>query len=105
LDESKTGEATIVMTTAEYLALGERIAQDPTCRNMMIGDPPRPLTNVEMQAMWIWAARQVDQRVARDGCCGGPISESGRCPETGRACPLFLKAKTIERRTFQEQST
>ena len=37
-------------TTDDKLALGRQIAYDPTLKGGMIGDPPRPLTNVEMEA-------------------------------------------------------
>lgn len=42
-------------------------------------------------------------RIARDGCCGGQMSMSGRCPETGHICPMFLKAEKIQKRVFEPQ--
>lgn len=88
------------MNQAELLELGRQVFTDPTCRELMIGDPPRPLTNVEMHAAIAWHHRVIDDVIERDGCCGGEMSESGRCRETGRMCPQFLKARRIEREVF-----
>lgn len=89
--------------TPELLELGRQVATDPTCRRMMRGDPPRPLTNLEMFAAAEWIAAQIQSRVERDGCCGGTISPTGRCPETGRPCPLWQAAQRIEHRTFPKE--
>lgn len=89
--------------TTDLLALGRQIANDPTCHELMIGDPERPLTNTEMHAFVFWNQDQIQQRIARDGCCGGEMSISGRCPETGHACPQFLQAKRIERDVFHQK--
>jgi hypothetical protein len=91
--------------TPELLELGRQVATDPTCRNMLRGDPPRPLTNVEMHAASGWINQQVTDRIDRDGCCGGTMSMSGRCPETGRYCPHFKQARRIERQVFHAQDT
>lgn len=85
----------------ELLELGRRVAADPTCHDLMIGDPPRPMTNVEMHAFICWSFKQTREKIARDGCCGGPMGESGYCPQTGRRCAMWKKAKMIERQTFQ----
>ena len=84
---------------AAKMRLGEEVANDPTCRDFM--RQGRPLTNVEMHAFTIWSQDQIQQRISRDGCCGGEMSMSGRCPETGHLCPLFEKARRIEWKTFQ----
>lgn len=88
------------MNRVELLELGRQVFADPTCRELMIGDPARPLTNVEMHAFVLWSQDQIQRRIERDGCCGGEMSESGRCRQTGRMCPLLLKAKRIERQVF-----
>jgi hypothetical protein len=88
------------MTYAELLELGHQVATDPTCRDLMRGDPPRPLTNVEMMAVHTWHTDQIWTRIDRDGCCGGQMDDWGMCPETGRSCPLFRKAQQIEQQTF-----
>lgn len=87
----------------DLLELGRQVFHDPTCRDLMIGDPPQPLTNIEMHAAIIWHMHDVAERIRRDGCCGGEMSESGRCPESGRMCPLYLKAKRIEQQTFHQE--
>lgn len=87
----------------ELLELGRQVATDPTCRDFSIGHPPRTLTNLEMHAFIGWRRLDVDRRIRRNGCCGAELSESGRCPESGRLCPLFLKAKRIERQTFHQE--
>jgi len=89
----------------DLLALGRQIDHDPTCRDLMIGDPERPMTNIEMHAFTLWHQEQIQQRIAKDGCCGGEMSESGRCPETGHACPLYMAAKKIERQVFRPDWT
>jgi len=86
--------------TPELLELGRQVATDPTCRDMRIGPTQRLLTNVEMDAAAIWLRWQVLDRINRDGCCGGTMSMSGRCSETGRYCQLFKRAQRIERQVF-----
>lgn len=87
----------------DLLALGRQVLQDPTCRDFLIGDPPRPVTNLEMYAATVWHMHDTNERIRLHGCCGGEMSESGRCPESGRMCPLYLKAKRIERQTFHQE--
>lgn len=89
-----------ITTQHDLLELGRRLANDPTCRQGMIGDPPRPMTNVEMHAFVMHRRHELRVRIERDGCCGGQMSMSGRCPESGQPCPQFLKAKRIEREVF-----
>lgn len=105
LDKSDTilGGLNIPQITKEHdlLELGRRIAIDPTCQDFRIGDPPRPMTNVEMFAFVCYRRHERNVRIERDGCCGGRMSDSGRCPETGGMCPLFLAAQKIERKVFQ----
>jgi hypothetical protein len=86
---------------AAKMRLGEEVANDPTCRDFM--RQGRPLTNVEMDAFVAWSQDQIQRRIKRDGCCGGEMSMSGVCPETGRPCPVYLKAKRIERQTFHQE--
>lgn len=87
----------------DLLALGRQIANDPTCHELMIGDPERPVTNQEMAAYCAWVRHEIQQRISRDGCCGGEMSMSGRCPETGHPCPMYMAAKKIERQTFHKE--
>lgn len=48
----------------EFFERGKRIAHDPTLQGMMIGDPPRPVTNVEMLAFMHYR-RTLEQRRKR----------------------------------------
>lgn len=84
---------------AAKMRLGEEVANDPTCRDFM--RQGRPLTNVEMDAYSYYKQRLWESTIGRDGCCGGDVSMSGRCPESGRMCPMFEKARRIEWKTFQ----
>jgi hypothetical protein len=81
--------------TIEPRAAAERIQE---C--LKAGDPPRPLTNIEMHAAVFWSQEQIQSRIDRDGCCGGPMDQWGRCPETGRPCALVKQARRIERSVF-----
>jgi hypothetical protein len=80
--------------------LGQRVMRDQTCHAGYIGDPPRPLTNVEMHAAVVWSQERIQARIDRDGCCGGSMDQWGRCPETGRMCALVKQAKRIERSIY-----
>jgi hypothetical protein len=48
----------------ELYERGKRIANDPTLQGMLIGDPPRPVTNVEMLAV-LHYRRTLEQRRKR----------------------------------------
>lgn len=85
---------------AALLELGRQLAADPTCQQLEVGDPPRPLTNVEMSALLAWHDHQLQELIKRDGCCGGQITADGRCPENYFPCPLYRAARRIERQTF-----
>jgi hypothetical protein len=87
------------------LDLGRQVAADPTCRDLTIGDPPRPMTNTEMHAFVCWSHRETREKIARDGCCGGPMGDSGYCPRTGHGCEVWEKAKMIERKLFEKKET
>jgi hypothetical protein len=93
-----------MLTDAELLELGREVMTDPTCRWMKRGTPPRPLTNLEMFAASLWAKSQIEERIERDGCCGGRIGMAGTCSETGHPCPLWKKSKRIEQDTFQRET-
>jgi hypothetical protein len=86
------------VTCAEKMRLGEEIANDQTYHSME--RQGRPLTNVEMDAFVYWKQRMWERTIKRDGCCGGEIRASGRCPQSGRMCPLYEKARKIEWQTF-----
>lgn len=86
---------------AEKMRLGEEIANDQTCHGMERHS--RPLTNVEMDAYVYWKQRMWERTIKRDGCCGGEVGASGRCPQSGRMCPLYEKAREIERQTFHQE--
>jgi hypothetical protein len=45
----------------ELFERGERIANDPTLNGMLIGDPPRPVTNMEILA-FIHYRQTLEQR-------------------------------------------
>jgi hypothetical protein len=48
----------------ELYERGNLIANDPTLQGMLIGDPPRPVTNVEMLAV-LHYRRTLEQRRKR----------------------------------------
>jgi hypothetical protein len=61
----------------------------------------RTISNLEMAAAIAFRQATVNERIQANGCCGGQMSDSGRCPETGRTCPLYLTAERLQRRVFQ----
>lgn len=50
--------------TDDLFERGKRIANDPTLQGMMIGNPPRPVTNLEMLA-FLHYRRTLEQRRKR----------------------------------------
>jgi hypothetical protein len=91
-------------TEGEFLALGERVTNDPTRRGFLIGDPPRPITNVEMHASCLYRRDQVE-RVANAGTCQcveGPYI-GGQCRSVAAIrCPLWTEAAKIVKRMENE---
>jgi len=80
------------------MRLGQEVASDQTCHDMM--RQGRPLTNFEMMAYRLWHQSNLDERYKRLGhCCDEPLNMDGRCvygrgPE-GHTCVLVRKAKRI----------
>lgn len=61
------------------------------------------LSQVELMRQRRERRRKLYEQIDRDGCCGAEMSITGRCPETGHPCPMFLKAKKIEKDVFKPE--
>ena len=84
-----------VPSDEEILALGERLAGDPTVRGMMVGE--RPMTNIEGLALLRLGKLNRERRAKRTGCCcpEGPVDDYGSCRHGGEVpggiCPGILR--------------
>lgn len=87
-------------TESDLLQLGRQLL--PRVAGWYVLDEAgwRPLGVFEMTALSAVRKAEIQQLIDRDGCCGGPISDYGRCPRTGHICPLYRDAKRIEQKTF-----
>jgi hypothetical protein len=91
-------------TDNELLQLGECVTKDPTRRGFLIGDPPRPVTNVEMHAACLFRRREVERAAAAGTCqCEDGPYIGGACRHVAAVrCPLWTEAEKIVKRMENE---
>lgn len=72
----------------DLVELGRQVLREYT---RPMGRGGRPLTNIEGLALIHLAMVEKLERIAAQGCCGGPRDADGQCQGVG-LCPLVRKA-------------
>jgi hypothetical protein len=88
----------------ELYERGKLIANDPTLQGMLIGDPPRTVTNVEMLAACVYRRDQVERAAAAGTCeCDEGPYIGGQCRHVAAIrCPVWKQAVGIQKRMEKE---